>query len=597
MARRALRRSALAATHWAGLKRLVLIALAAFAAFAVAPHRAAASETCGIPDKGTLWVDFADGSVPFWQVFARPGVIGAASNFIYPQLLRSYGAKTVYWDMHFNRRVGTPLEPFDPAVVIDRANRMYDVASLSLGCAKPMLVENELNGANLITPWSATNAQYRRNVLIYLQTLAARGARPVLLVPSAPYMGDVAGDWWKQVAAYADIVSESYFAAPRLAKEGPLQGSRTLRALFRKRIAPYSALGIPTNQLGIMLGFHTTPGSGGREHAKLGAWLEVTKLQALAAKQVAKELGLRSVWSWGWAVFGKNSPEDDPQKPLAACVYLWTRNPKLCNGPKVAGPKFDTSRTEGQLVFPPGARCKVNGKLVESNVIRGLTPVTGDADVAFTAAYARVIASFYQKLTSTQVAQAERAVVVSRFGSRGAYRAALARAHATPSVARGVIADELRRSLIERRMPAKRPTGADVRGYYETYAQTGVRLVQTKVRVPWLGNQTRGFALASNAPAQLFRLRSSGWVTIRTMLGPVEVRALQSVVPLGGIPLGLARPAVVGALKALARDRAYEGWLLARERGYNVITICRRDQQPTPSVVPLTDYLPFLAAD
>ena len=96
------------------MKRFVLIALAACAAFAAVPHRAAASETCGIPDKGTLWVDFADGSVPFWQVFARPGVIGAASNFIYPPLLRSYGAKTVYFDLHLVRRVGTPLEPFDP---------------------------------------------------------------------------------------------------------------------------------------------------------------------------------------------------------------------------------------------------------------------------------------------------------------------------------------------------------------------------------------------------------------------------------------------------------------------------------------------------
>jgi hypothetical protein len=468
---------------------------------------------------------------------------------------------------------------------------------MSLGCAHPMIAENELNGASLITPWSATNAQYRRNVLIYLQTLAARGARPVLLVPSAPFMGDVAADWWKQVAAYADIVSESYFGAPRLAKEGPLQGSRTMRELFRKRIAPYTALGIPTRQLGIMLGFHTTPGSGGREHAKRGAWFEVTKLQALAAKQVAKELGLRSVWSWGWGVWGKTSPENDPDKPAAACVYLWTRNPKLCDGPAMAGLKFDRSRTEGQLVFPAGARCTVNGKSVESKVIRGLTPVTGDADVAYTAAYARVIASFYQKLKASQVVQAERAVVVSRFGSYAAYRAALARAHATPAVARGVIADELRRALIARHMPASPPTGADVRGYYETYANTGVRLVETKTRVSWLGNRTRGFALASNAPAQLFRLHSSGWVTIRTMLGPVEVRALQPVVPLGGIPLGLARPAMVGALKALARDRSYERWLLARERGYNVVTVCRRDRQPTASVVPLTDYLPFLAAD
>jgi hypothetical protein len=579
------------------VKRLLVIALAACAASGVAPHRAAAAQTCGIPDKGTLWIDFADGSVPFWQEFARPGVIGAASNFIYPQLLRSYGAKTIYWDMHLKRRVGTPLEPFDPAIVIDRANRMYDVASMSLGCARPMIAENELFGASLITPWSATNAQYRRNVLIYVQTLAARGARAVLLVPTKPYMGDEAADWWRQVAQYADIVSESYFAAPRLARQGPVAGSRTLRALFRKRVAPYAELSIPMNRLGIMLGFYTTPGSAGRMHASRRAWLEVTKLQALAAKQVAKELGLRSVWSWGWGVWGKNSPENDPDKPAAACVYLWTRNPKLCNGPTMAGPKFNRSRTEGQLVFPSGARCTVNGKSVEAKVIRGLTPVTGDADVAYTAAYARVIASFYQRLTARQVVQAERAVVASHFGSYGAYRAALGRAHATPAVARGVIADELRRALIERWMPGSSPTGADVRGYYETYAQTGVRLVQTKRRISWLGNRTRGFALASNAPPQLFRLRSSGWVTIRTMLGPVQVRALQPVVPLGGIPLGIARPAVVSALKALARDRAYERWLLARERGYNVIAICRRDQQPTPNVVPLTDYLPFLAAD
>ena len=109
------------------VKKLFLIALAACAAFAAAPHRAEAG-TCGISGKGTLWIDFADGSVPFWQEFARPGVIAAAANFIYPPQLRALGAKTIYWDMYLPRRVGTPLEPFDPAVVIDRANRIYDTA-------------------------------------------------------------------------------------------------------------------------------------------------------------------------------------------------------------------------------------------------------------------------------------------------------------------------------------------------------------------------------------------------------------------------------------------------------------------------------------
>jgi len=576
------------------VRRLVVIALAAFAAFAAVPHRAAAAETCGIPDRGTLWVDFADGSVPFWEVFARPGVIGAASNFIYPQLLRSYGAKTVYWDMHLARRVGTPLEPFDPAAVIDRANRMYDVASMALDCSKPIITENELNGVSLITPWSATNAQYRRNVMIYVQTLAARGARPVLLVPSDPYMGDVAGEWWREVAKYADIVRESYFSAARMAKQGPIAGSRALRDLFRRRVASFTDAGIPTSKLGIMLGFQTAPGLGGRERAPLPAWLEVTKLQALAAKQVAKEVGLRSVWSWGWGVWSVTGA--DPDKPTAACVYLWTRNPNLCDGPRVAGRKFNKSRTEGQLVFPAGARCTLQGRRLRSGDIRALTSVTGDADVAFTAVFARAVASLSAPLKPAQVATAEKAVV-GRFGSRGAYRAALSRAHASPASARGVIADELRRALIERHMGVPNPSGEDVKGYYETYAEINARRVQSKTRAPWLGGRASGFALESNAPPQLFSLPMGRWVTVRTMLGPFQVKALEPTVPLGAVPFGLARSAVVSALKGLARDRRYEGWLLARQRAELNLALCRKDEAPTPGVVPLTDYLPFLAVD
>ena len=545
--------------------------------------------------RGTLWIDFADSGVPFWQMFARPGVIAAASNYVYPELLRSYGAKTIYWDMHFVRRVGTPLEPFDPSIVVDRAERMYTGASLSMGCSGPMIAENELNGANLITPWSATNAQYRRNVLLYLQTLAKLGARPVLLVPSAPYTGDEAGDWWREVAKVADIVRESYFSAPGLAKEGPVAGSRTLRRMFRKRVAEFTGIGIPTSELGIMLGFHTTPGSGGRERAPLPTWLEVTKLQALAAKEVAKELHLRSVWSWGWGVF--SVAEDDPDKPTAACVYLWTRNPKLCNGPKAAGPRFNKSRTQGQLILPAGARCTLRGRPVASSAIRDLTPVTGDADVAFTSVFARVVASLYQPLKASQIVNAEKAVVLSRFSSYAGYRAALARAHASPLAARGVIADELRRALIQRRMSVSNPSSADVQEYYATYAGARARLVESKVAAPWLGGRKRGFALESNAPRQLFSISGGRWVAIRTMLGTFKVRALQPAAPLGAMPLAVARPAVVAALKALARDQRYESWLLARERGYAEIAVCRRDDQPTPGVVPLTDYLPFLAAE
>jgi hypothetical protein len=550
------------------LKRLLLILLAVCAGFAAAPHRAAA-DTCGVPDKGTIWVDFADGSVPFWQTFARPGVIAAAANFIYPPQLRAAGAKTVYWDMNFRLRVGTPLEPFDPGVVINRANRLYSTAALSSGCTRPIIAENELNGANLVTPWTANNAQYRRNVMIYVQTLSSLGAHPVILVPSAPYTGDVAGDWWRELSKYADIVRESYFAAPSIAKQGPIEGSRSLRMMFRKRVSEFTSAGLPTSKLGLMLGFQTTRGSGGREGANRKSWLEVTKLQVLAAKEVASEVGLRSLWSWGWATW--SVAENNPDKPAAACVYLWARNQSLCNGPGAAGKAFDASLTEGQLVLPRGTRCTLYGKPITESGISALKPIT----------------------------DAERAVVASRFhGSYPAYRAALAKAHASIGAARGVIADELRRVKIEGGFHAGGVSTADLREFYATYAQSLVRLVQTKTKAPWLGNRTRGYALADTAPPQLFAMReSTKWKAVKTMRGTFQVKALDDAVPLGALPLDVARQPIVDALQAISRSDRYESWLLARERQLDDQAVCRRDVQPDPGFVDLTDYLPFLAAE
>jgi hypothetical protein len=578
------------------LKRLLVILLAIGAGLAAAPHRAAAA-ACGVPDKGTIWVDFADGSVPFWQVFARPGVIAAAANFIYPPQLRAAGARTVYFDLNFRLRVGTPLEPYDPAMVINRANRLYATASLSSGCTRPIIAENELNGANLVTPWTANNAQYRRNVLIYMQTLSALGAHPVILVPSAPYTGDVAGDWWRELSKYADIVRESYFAAPSIAKQGPIEGSRSLRMMFRKRVSEFTSAGLPASKLGLMLGFQTTRGSGGREGASRKSWLEVTKLQVLAAKEVASEVGLRSIWSWGWATW--SAGEMNPDKPAAACVYLWARSQGLCDGPAAAGKGFDQSLTKGQLVLPRGTRCTLYGKPVTESAISSLRPILGDPDVAFSAAFARVVTTLQVPLKPKQITDAERAVVASQFhGSYASYRAALAKAHASVGAARGVIADELRRVKIESGFRVGGISAGDVKEFYATYEQSLVRLVQAKTKAPWLGKRTRGYALADTAPPQLFTLaQSSKWKTIRTMDGTFQVKALDDAVPLGALPLDVARQPIVDALHSIARSDRYESWLMARERQLDDQAVCRRDVQPDPGFVDLTDYLPFLAAD
>ena len=98
---------------------------------------------CSLFGKAPLWLDFADGSVPFWNMFAKPGVTALASNLIYPPKLRAGGAQTAYFDLYLNRRVGTTSKPADPATIVDKANKFYEYAAQAMDCSNPVIAENE----------------------------------------------------------------------------------------------------------------------------------------------------------------------------------------------------------------------------------------------------------------------------------------------------------------------------------------------------------------------------------------------------------------------------------------------------------------------
>lgn len=577
---------------------IVLLAIAGLTASARPSAPAAAvGDPCALPAKKPVWIDFADGSVPYWEQFAQPGVVAAAANFIFPPQIRARGAKTVYFDLNFKNRTGTPTEPADPATVQARASRLYTYAANSMVCAHPVMAENELQGASTLTPWSPTNAQYRQDVLIFLRTLAARGARPVLLVSSVPYTGGEAGDWWRQVAQVAQIVREVYFPAPKIYKLGIINANRTIRQMFRQGAEDFISIGIPPSKIGIMLGFHTTPGSGGREGLHPASkWFQVTKWQTLAAKEVGRDLGLAHIWSWGWATW--TAAENDPDKPANACVYLWTRDPKLCDAPKLIGPSFDTDVTAGQLIFPRGARCTVGGVPVRWDVAAAISRVTQDQQAAFTAAFTRAVASRYARVPAKDVLAAEKAVIALHFGGRrAAYVAGLRRAHTSVGTARGVIADELRRARIQQGIRVAAPSGSSIQSYYDTYSAAPVRLVQVDKAATWLGNSKRGFALGSVAPPQIFTLPNGAKATLRTMTGTFKVKVLGPTVDLAEIPLVKASKPIATALVSLARSSAYEQWLLYREKAALNATLCWRDLLPAVEVVPLTDYLPYLSLD
>jgi hypothetical protein len=187
-----------------------------------------------------------------------------------------------------------PSRPIPPRSRRPAQKQYLTTVARTGGCTTPLLVENELFGVTTSTPWTTSVAQYRANVLAYLQDLAALGAHPVLLVNKSPYTGSSeAVAWWISVSKVADIVREDYLPATTIWRLGPILGNRLLRQSYRHAVTDFTSIGIPANRLGIMLSFLSAKGVGGRNGLQpASAWYQVVKWEALAAKEVAAELRL-----------------------------------------------------------------------------------------------------------------------------------------------------------------------------------------------------------------------------------------------------------------------------------------------------------------
>jgi hypothetical protein len=430
---------------------LVLVLLAALS---VGPsgRPATATHDCGLPDASPLWIEFGAGSVPseVRAVFARPGVVVSGSGAALPADYRAKGAATTFFVLNLPQYVGQPATPADPATVVPEADQLYQAAVASTACARPWIALNELLGPTAATPWSPTTTQYRANVLALVQRLADRGARPALLVHGDPNVAGDAGAWWASVGRYATIVYESYYNAVNIRQLGPVIGNRRMRLGMRSMVRRFAGVGVPAERLGFMMGFHVALGTGGREGLQpREEWLRVVKWEALTARQIARDERIPTIWSWGWATFGP--PSADPDKPAAACVYLWARDPALCDGPAVAGTAFNASLEEGQIVLPTGVHCRFPGGTVRESAVLAVKRLTRNRHSAVTAAFARAVLERRARVTAAEVVRAEAAVVARAFrGSRTAYVRALTRRRATLAIARGILTDELRRQKIVR---------------------------------------------------------------------------------------------------------------------------------------------------
>ena len=563
---------------------LALLALGLLVAIRPSGGGAVTARECGIPDTSPLWVDYAGHDAPVPQ--QRGLVLAYSSGTAVPAAARAAGAATVMFDLNFNNRVGTPTEPNDPATISDRADRLYDFSVTITGCTTPWIALNELFGAQTPTPWTPTTAQYRANVLTLVRRLAERGARPFVTIANPPYTGAEAAQWWRDLAASAVLVRQVYFTSPKspgLWALGPLRASRTMRVGMRTLVRRFTEIGIPANRVALELQFQSVLGQGGREGLQPPRkWFEIVKLEALAARQVTRELGTHSIWSWGWAAFSDAGA--DPDKAEAVCVWLWARDQSFCDGPKAAGPDFDASLEVGQLNLPAGVVCELPEGRITAVEIAALARGLGDRDAAASVLLERLVLRAAVAPTPRALRLAEQLFVAERFGgSLQAYLRAIAATRLARSTMRAVIVDELRRQSVRTRFVVPSPGAAAIDSFYRAYSGFQARYVRTSEPVGWLGERRRGYAIETFAPRTIFGLRRAR--TMPTASGTLRVTPLGDPVPLGSLPLLEVRAAIDVALRRQARADKYDDWLVAQANAALERATCAGDELPQAAAI------------
>ena len=565
------------------LRRLLAASAAMVAVLALSAPAALADAPCPVLSAtGPLPVEFSDGSVAFRQaVFGRAGVTVASTGVAVAKALRDAGAATGYWEMNLPNLVGTPGAPADPAGMDAVAAAEVQKAQASTACPNPIIALNELLGSDIAGPLPAAGQRYRDAVLALMRALAADGATPFLLVPRR-FTVTGTEDWWRQVGQVGWLVPEAYTPATSLFAVGdPFLISRAIRVGFRQWAAKLTALGIPASRVGLMLGFQSGDPFGGRAGLQPEAsWLQIVKLQSQAGLAVGRELGLSSLWSWGWGTFATPGSAD-PDKQAAACTYLWARDPALCDAPALAVPGFDPDLTAGSVALGAAFQCRWDGGSFRIAELTALTNAGVSRAGALTALLERTLARKRTTVGPTAVLRAERSVIASQFdGDRGSYRQFLQVEGATPGVALDVIRDQLLEAKIARTLRVAPITSADVKAFVASHAGMQTRSVEAVRPVRWLVGRSRGLAVPGLAPRAVLTASSGSTVLVHAADGPVRVRILGSRVRLGAASPSSARLAVRGLLLAEARAAALRAWLAGSEQAAVDTALCRADDVP-----------------
>ena len=338
----------------------------------------------------------------------------------------------------------------------------------------------------------------------------------------------------------------------------PVLGNRRMRTSMRRSASKLFAINVPPARSASCWPSRRGRGTGGREGLEPAArWFEVAKWQALAARQVAAELGLAHIWSWGWGTY--NSDGADADKPGAACVWLWARDRSLCDAPATARQRRSTTDLrEGQIDLAGGRalRLRRRGRHDERDRRAGPRHRRGGGRAVRALRAARGEPGGGRSGARTCSQPSARSSASASAAARRVPR----RAHARTCVGRGRARRPRATSSAGRRCRRDSPRRADGAEIETFYADVRSRARPGGARSHPRRRGSRAAAASCSrtvAPPRLFIAPHESRHD-RLVAGGLAAGTRRSATPqpLGVLPLDAARPAIRRALRAAARPTA-----------------------------------------
>ena len=237
-------------------------------------------------------------------------------------------------------------------------------AQASTVCPNPIIALNEMDHRSEAPgPLPAAAQRYRDAVLALMRALAADGATPFLLVPRRFTMKGTE-DWWRQVGQVGWLVPEAYTPAPEpLQRREPVPDQpRRSASASANGSSRLTVLGIPASRIGLMLGFQSgDPRGAGPACSRRRPGSRSSSCSPRRGLAVARELGLSTVWSWGWGTFATPGSAD-PDKQAAACTYLWARDHDALRRARARPcPASTPTSRPARSTLAPTTQCRYDG--------------------------------------------------------------------------------------------------------------------------------------------------------------------------------------------------------------------------------------------